>query len=96
MNKFQMYASLAVALLALSACDSKKSTPATSETSSAPAQIATPAAGTIPDSVPGSSPGEGGTAIGGVASTPQDDQGATKSDAPASTGGDGNGTPATK
>ncbi|MDQ7970742.1 MAG: hypothetical protein REI95_14000 [Oxalicibacterium faecigallinarum] len=92
MNKLYTYTSLVLALFALAACDSKSpaSTPPAADAASSSNSI-TPAPSTLPDAVPGSGPADGGTAIGGVSSTHQDDEGASKSDSPASTGGDGNG-----
>ncbi|WP_293775760.1 hypothetical protein [uncultured Oxalicibacterium sp.] len=95
MNKLHICASLAFSLLVLSACDSKSSgsAPASSAPAASPsANSVTPASSSpLPPAVPGSSPADGGTAIGGLSSTHQDDEGASKSKAPASTGGDGNG-----
>ncbi len=95
MNTFHAFAGLAAALLVLSACDSKSPESSAPATSSTATTVNTPPPGTIPEAVPGTGPGEGGTAIGGVVSN-QDGSGASNSDAPASTGGDGSSTPAEK
>jgi len=91
--------SLAAALLLLSACNRNADAPASTTTDTpAASPAASPDAGTSPtapivpepstspDAKPATSPGEGGTAIGGVVGN--QDQGGASGGTPAPTGGD--------